>query len=58
MDDMYTLDQAAPIVNGTKEDLKYAKNTSGQPISKNPNFGNALSYQPPFHARLGLRVLF
>ena len=57
-DDNYTFDAAAAIVNGTKEDLKYAKNASGQPITKNPNFGNALSYQAPFHARLGLRVLF
>jgi hypothetical protein len=57
-DDNYTFDAAPPIVNGTTQDLKYAKNTSGQPIAKNPNFGNPLAYQTPFNARLGLRLTF
>ena len=57
-DDNYTFDQAVPIVNGTTSDLKYAKNTAGQPINKNPNFGQALAYQNPFSARLGLRLTF
>lgn len=58
MDDNYTYDIAAAIVNGTKDDLKYAKNGSGQPITKNSNFGNPLAYQAPFHGRLGLRVVY
>jgi len=58
VDDNYTYDMAAPIVNGTPDDLKYAKNLNGQPINKNPNFGRALAYQAPFHARLGLRLTF
>jgi hypothetical protein len=57
-DDNYTYDQAAPIVNGTPQDLKFAKNAGGQPINKNPNFGQPLAYQTPFNARLGLRLTF
>jgi hypothetical protein len=58
MDDNYTFDPAAPIVNGTPQDLKFAKNASGQPVTKNQNFGNALAYQAPFSGRLGLRLNF
>jgi hypothetical protein len=58
VDDDYTLDVAAPIVNGTTEDLKYAKNGAGQPVNKNPNFGNGTLFQAPFHGRLGVRVFF
>ncbi|HVZ85518.1 MAG TPA: TonB-dependent receptor [Polyangia bacterium] len=57
-DDNYTFDAAPPIVNGTAQDLKYAKNVAGQPITKNPNFGQPLAYQTPFNARLGLRLNF
>jgi hypothetical protein len=57
-DDNYTFDAAPPIVNGTTSDLKFAKNTAGQPIGKNPNFGQPLAYQQPFNARLGLRLTF
>ena len=58
MDDNYTFDAAAPIVNGTVNDLKYAKNAAGLPIQKNPNFGQPLAYQPPFHGQMGLRFIF
>ena len=44
-DDNYTFDAAPPIVNGTPQDLKFAKNVSGGPITKNPNFGQPLAYQ-------------
>jgi Carboxypeptidase regulatory-like domain/TonB-dependent Receptor Plug Domain len=57
-DDNYTYDAAPPIVNGTAQDLKFAKNNAGAPISKNPNFGQPLAYQTPFNARLGLRLTF
>jgi hypothetical protein len=57
-DDNYTFDAAPPIVNGTTQDLKFAKTSSGGPISKNPNFGQPLAYQDPFSARLGLRLTF
>jgi Carboxypeptidase regulatory-like domain len=58
LDDNYTFDAAAPIVNGTTQDLKFAKNVNGQPVTKNQNFGNALAYQAPFSGRLGLRLNF
>ncbi|HSZ83794.1 MAG TPA: TonB-dependent receptor, partial [Polyangia bacterium] len=57
-DDNYTYDAAAPIVNGTATDLKYAKNASGAPIVKNPNFGQPVVYQTPFYTRLGMRLMF
>jgi hypothetical protein len=57
-DDVYTYDLAASIINGTPADLKFAKNYAGAPITKNPNYGNALAYQLPFSGRLGLRILF
>ncbi|HEY4395101.1 MAG TPA: TonB-dependent receptor [Polyangia bacterium] len=57
-DDNYTFDAAPPIANGTASDLKFAKNTSGQRIGTNPNFGQPLAYQAPFSARLGLRLTF
>jgi len=58
MDDNYTFNTAAPIVNGTANDLKYAKNTSGLPLEKNPNFGKPTAYQAPIHGRIGIRFLF
>ncbi len=57
-DDNYTYDAAAPIVNGTPTDLKYAKNTSGNPIVKNQNFGQTVVYQTPFYTRMGMRLMF
>jgi hypothetical protein len=57
-DDDWTFQSAAPIINGTKDDLKYAKNASGAPIVVNPNYGRAISYQLPIHGRLGLRLTF
>jgi hypothetical protein len=58
IDDDYTFDSAAPIVNGTKDDLKYAKNASGGPLAVNPNYGHAVTYQAPIHGRLGVRLTF
>ncbi|HEY2729426.1 MAG TPA: TonB-dependent receptor [Polyangia bacterium] len=57
-DDNYTYDAVAPIQNGTANDLKFAKNVSGQPVAKNANFGRPISYQAPFYSRLGLRLMF
>jgi hypothetical protein len=58
LDDNYTFDLAAPIVNGNVNDLKYAKNIEGRPLPLNPNFGQGTVFQSPFHGRLGLRFLF
>jgi len=57
-DDNYTYSWAGPIVNGTPSDLKYAKDISGAPIVKNPNYGQPLLYQRPFNGRLGVRLTF
>jgi hypothetical protein len=57
-DDNYTYSWAGPIVNGTPSDLKYAKDISGAPIVKNPNYGQPLLYQRPFNGRFGLRMTF
>jgi hypothetical protein len=58
VDDNYTFDAAPPIQNGTVQDLKFAKNVAGQPLAKNPNFGQPLAYQQPISGRLGLRLTF
>ncbi len=58
MDDNYTFDMVAPIVNGTTNDLRYAINYFGSPVTKNPNFGRPTVYQRPFNGRMGLRFLF
>ena len=58
VDDNYTYEMAAPIVNGTVKDLQYAKNVMGTPIAKNTNFGKGTVFQQPFHGRIGLRFLF
>ena len=57
-DDNYTYSWAGPIVNGTPEDLKYAKDISGAPIVRNANYGQPLLYQRPFNGRFGLRITF
>jgi hypothetical protein len=57
-DDNWTFDAVAPIQNGTKKDLAYAKSAIGGPATPNKNFGNATSYQAPFYSRLGLRLMF
>jgi carboxypeptidase family protein len=58
VDDNYTFDAAPPIPNGTPQDLKYAKNVAGQPVTVNPNFGKPLAYQTPFNGRVGVRITF
>jgi hypothetical protein len=57
-DDNYTYSWAGPIVNGTPQDLQYAKDISGAPIVKNANYGQPLLYQRPFNGRFGLRLTF
>lgn len=59
LDDNYTYDSAAAIVNGSPADLKYAKNANtGAPLTENPNFGRPLAYQAPVQGRLGLKLTF
>ena len=40
-DDNYTFDAAPPIVNGTPQDLKFAKNADGAPIAQEPELRSA-----------------
>jgi hypothetical protein len=54
----YTLDFVGPITNGTPEDLVNLRNTAGAPVTRDPNFGQATSYQAPIAMRLGARVSF
>lgn len=58
IDDTYTYDTVRPIVNGDKSQLDYARNLSGNPVAKNPNYGKAIAYQAPFSAQLGFRLKF
>lgn len=57
-DDSYTYDTVRPIVNGGKDQLEHARNTSGNPIAKNPNYGQALAFQAPFSTQVGFRLKF
>jgi hypothetical protein len=58
VDQNYTFNSVAPIVNGTVADLQYLRTTDGQPVSRNQNFGNATSYQVPLSARVGAKLSF
>jgi hypothetical protein len=59
LDDNYTYDSAAAIVNGSPADLKYAKNANtGAPLIQNPNFGRPTAYQTPIQGRMGMRLTF
>jgi hypothetical protein len=59
VDQNYTLDSVIPIVNGKTDDLKnLTTSDTHAPVLKNPNFGNASSYQAPLSVRFGLKVTF
>jgi hypothetical protein len=58
VDENYTFDSVHPIVNGKPADLAYLRNTSGQPVAVNANFGAPASYQLPLSARLGAKLSF
>ena len=52
------LRDGVPVVNGSKADLPYLKNTAGQAVAANPGFLRATAYQLPLAARLGARLSF
>ena len=58
VDQRYTFDGVSPILNGTVADLAFLKNTSGQPVTRNPGFQVPTSYQLPLAARLGAKLSF
>jgi outer membrane receptor protein involved in Fe transport len=57
-DQTYTLDSVLPVPDGTRADLAKLKNIDGNPVTKNPNFGNVIAYQPPRQFRFGAKVTF
>lgn len=57
-DDTYTYDTVRPIVNGGRDQLDHARNINGNPINKNPNYGQALAFQAPFSTQVGFRLKF
>ncbi len=57
-DDTYTYDFVRPIVGGGMDQLDYATNVDGNPITKNPNYGKAVAFQAPFSTQLGFRLRF
>ncbi len=58
VDQRYTTDYVLPIKDGTVEDLPFAKNTSGAPVNKNPNYKEPIAYQAPISGQFGLRLFF
>lgn len=58
VDETYTNSDVNPIQGGTLEDLETATDVNGDPIVKNPNFGNPLAFQTPRQFRFGVRLNF
>jgi hypothetical protein len=58
VDSAYTADTVNPIPGGRVEDLQNLRTTAGVPVVRNPNFGQATSYQAPLSLRVGVRATF
>jgi hypothetical protein len=58
IDENYTLSDVVPIEGGTLEDLQTHTDINGNPIEKNPNFGNPTAFQSPRLFRFGVRLNF
>ncbi|MCA9697604.1 MAG: hypothetical protein KC431_08770, partial [Myxococcales bacterium] len=58
IDQTYTYSDVNPIEGGTIADLETHTDVYGDPIVKNPNFGNPTSYQTPRTFRFGVRLNF
>lgn len=58
IDESYTYSDVVPIEGGTLADLEDHTDVNGQPIIKNPNFGNPTAYQTPRQFRFGVRLNF
>jgi hypothetical protein len=58
VDENYTFSRVNPIVGGKVSDLAYLRQTNGQPVVVNSNFGQPSSYQLPLSARLGAKLSF
>ncbi|MFO7562942.1 MAG: TonB-dependent receptor [Enhygromyxa sp.] len=58
IDQSYTYSDVAPIAGGTLDDLEMHTDVNGNPIVKNPNFGNPTAFQTPRLFRFGVRMNF
>jgi hypothetical protein len=58
VDENYTFSDVVPIEGGTVEDLETHTDVYGEPIEKNPNFGNPVAFQSPRVFRFGVRLNF
>lgn len=58
IDENYTFSDVAPIAGGDLTSLETHTDVAGNPIVKNPNFGNPLAYQTPRMFRFGVRLNF
>ena len=58
VDENYTYSDVIPIEGGTKQDLETHTDIKGDPIEKNPNFGNPTAFQSPRVFRFGVRLNF
>ena len=58
VDEIYSNSDIIPIEGGTLEDLEDHTDVNGDPIVKNPNFGNPVAFQSPRLFRFGLRLNF
>jgi hypothetical protein len=57
VDQSYTFSDVTPLKSGSSiGDLK--TDVDGNPVVKNPNFGNAIAYQQPRLFRFGIRLTF
>jgi hypothetical protein len=63
-DEIYTFDVVRPVVGGDHEDLEHLKKAGAggavinEPVSVNPNYGNATDTQLPLAIQLGARLTF
>jgi len=59
VDCLYTLDQVMPAKPGTTATVANNDGSSTTtPVSPNPNYRHATSYQAPISGRLGARIWF
>lgn len=58
VDDDYTYSVVNPVVNGKTGDLLRLRDSTGQVISPNVNFGQPTAFQAPLYLRLGARLAF
>lgn len=58
VDNRYTNANVNPIAGGTTADLANLRDTDGNPVVVNPNFGRPTAFQTPRQFRFGLRLTF